>query len=211
MRKVRTVVARSEGQLHFVPIVELWALSGVLADTFPLDRDTARGPRWARRTAHWTRLVLVDRALTDRDRTAVLTLSDTPWVPAVLVAVVAAIVAPRLPRWLRVVGFGGVALWALRGGRASRFVAMRRELGDVAPGALLVGDFVALQPGAGMQWVADALDRIGHEFPFVALVPESGDARRDAARERLYVRRLGFRRAGRTAAGGQAVTVLVRD
>ncbi len=211
MRKVRSVVAHSGGALHFVPVSELWAVSAVLADTFPLDRASARGPRWARRTAHWTRLVLVDRAVTDRDRNAVLTLSDTPWVPAVLVAVVAAIVAPRLPRWLRVVGFGGVALWALRGGRASRFVAMRRELGEVAPGAVLVGDFVALQPGAGMRWVADALDHLGHEFPFVALIPASGDPRRDAARERLYVRGLGFRHAGRTAAGGQAVAVLVRD
>jgi hypothetical protein len=211
MRKVRAVVSESHGELEFVPIMQLWAVSGVLADTFPLDRAAIRQPRWARRTAHWTRLVLVDRAVTDRDHTAVLTLSDTPWVPAVLVAVLAAIVAPRLPRWLRVLGFGGVAVWALRGGRASRFVAMRRELGDVAPGAVLVGDFVGLQPGAGMRWVADALDRLGHQFPFVALVPESGDPRRDAARERLYVRRLGFRRAGRTAAGGQAVAVLVRD
>jgi hypothetical protein len=154
--------------------------------------------------------VLVDRALTDRDQTAVLTLSDTPWVPAVLVAVLAAVVAPRLPRWVRVALFGGAALWAFGGGRASRFVAMRRELGEVAPGGLLVGDFVALEPGAGMQWVADALDSVGHEFPFIALVPVSGDARRDAARERLYVRRLGFNRAGQTAAGGQAVTILVR-
>jgi hypothetical protein len=155
--------------------------------------------------------VLVDRALTDRDRTAVLTLSDTPWVPAVIVAVLAAVVAPRLPRWLRATLFAAVAVWALREGRASRFLAMRRELGDVAPGGILVGDFVALQPGAGMQWVAGALDSLGHEFPFVALLPVSGDPRRDAARERLYVRRLGFHRAAQTAAGGQAVTILVRD
>ena len=211
MRRARALVDRSEGKARFVPLGELWPVSGVLADTFPLDRDAARGPRWWRRTAHWTRLVLVDRAVTDREGTAVLTVSDTPLVPAVLVPLVAALVAPRLPRWLRIACFGGVAVWALRGNRASRYLAMRRELGDVAPGALLVADFVTLQPGAGMQWVADALDSVGHEFPFVALVPVSGDARRDAARERLYVRRLGFRHAGQTAAGGQAVTVLVRD
>lgn len=211
MRRIRTIVARSEGTVRFVPLDGLWAVSGVLADTFPVDRDTARGPRWARRTAHWTRLVLVDRALTDPDRTAVLTLSDTPWVPAALAAVLASFVAPRLPRWLRVAFFGGMAVWALREGRAARFLAMRRELGEMAPGGVLVGDFVALRPGAGMQWVADALDRVGHEFPFVALVPVSGDVRRDAARERLYVRRLGFHRVGQTAAGGQAVTILVRD
>jgi hypothetical protein len=62
-----------------------------------------------------------------------------------------------------------------------------------------------------MRWVADALDSLGHAFPFVALLPTSGDARRDEARERLYVRRLGFRRVSQTVAGGQTVTVLVRD
>ncbi len=210
MRRVKTIVNRSEGTLRFVPLAQLWTVSGVLADTFPLDRDLVRGPRWARRTSHWARLVLVDRALTDRDATAVLTLSDTPWVPAVLVALLAAVVAPRLPRWLRAILFGGAVAWAFGGGRASRYLAMRRRLGEVAPGGLLVADFVALEPGAGMQWVAAALDSLGHEFPFIALLPVSGDPRRDAARERLYVRQLGFHRAGQTAAGGQAVTILVR-
>jgi hypothetical protein len=210
MRKIRTVVTRSEGKLQFIPLREIWAVSGVLADTFPLDRDLVRAPRRARQLSNWTRLVLVDRALTDRDRTAVLTLSDTPWVPAVVVAVLAAAVAPRLPRWLRVGLFGGAVAWVLRGRRASRFVAMQRELQRVAPGGVLVGDFVALEPGAGMSWVADALDSIGDSIPFIALLPASGDARRDAARERLYVRRLGFRRVSETVAGGQSVTVLVR-
>jgi hypothetical protein len=87
---------------------------------------------------------------------------------------------------------------------------MRRELQRVAPGGVLVADFVSLQPGAGMTWVADALDSVGDAIPFVALLPASGDDRRDAARERLYVRRLGFRRVSETAAGGQSVTILVR-
>ena len=211
MRKIRTVVARSEGKLQFLPLGRLWEVSGVLADTFPLDRDLVRTPRWARQLSNWTRLVLVDRALTDSNRTAVLTMSDTPWVPAVVVAVLAAAVAPRLPRWLRVALFGGTVAWVVRGRRATRFVVMRRELQRVAPGGVLVADFVALEPGAGMRWVVDALDSIGHGIPFVALLPASGDARRDAARERLYVRRLGFRRVSETVAGGQTVTVLVRD
>ncbi len=186
----------------------------MLADTFPLDRDLVRSPRWARRASHWTRLVLVDRAVTEPDRTAMLTVSDTPWVPALVVAVLAAAVAPRLPRWLRVALFGAAAVWVVRGQRASRFVVMRRELQRVAPGSVLVADFVALEPGAGltgMGWVADALDAVGDDIPFVALVPASGTARRDAARERLYVRRLGFRRVSATSAGGQGVTILVRD
>jgi hypothetical protein len=211
MRTVRTIVERSDGRLEFIPLAELWAISGILADTFPLDRSLATAPRRARRLAHWTRLVLVDRALTNPERTAMLTLTDTPWVPAVLVAVVAAVIAPRLPRWLRLALFGGVAVWALRGGRAARYVSMRRELERVAPDALFVADFVALQPGAGMEWVADALDAVGPMRPYVALLPASGNDRRDAARERLSVRRLGFRVAGHVTARGQSLTVVVRD
>jgi hypothetical protein len=161
--------------------------------------------------SHWTRLVLVDRAVSDPDRSAILTLSDTPWVPAVVVAVVAAVVAPRLPRWLRAGLFGAVAVWVVRGKRASRFVEMRRELQRVAPNSVLIADFVALAPGAGMRWVADALDSIGRDIPLVALLPATGDAGRDAARERLYVRGLGFRRVSETSAGGQGMTILVRD
>lgn len=211
MRRARTLVDRAEGKLQFIPVGELWAVSAVLADTFPLDRDLVRSPRWARRASHWTRLVLVDRALSDPDRTVMLTLSDTPWVPAVVVAVLAAAVAPRLPRWLRVASFGALGVWIVGGKRASRFVEMRRELHRVAPNGVLVGDFVSLTPGGGTDWVADALDSVGDDIPFVALLPKSGDARRDAARERLYVRRLGFRRVSETSAGGQDVAVLVRD
>ena len=210
MSRVRDVVARSEGKLQFVPMRELWSVSAVLADTFPLDRDLAHGPRWARQASNWIRLVLVDRAVTDRDRTAVLTLSGTPWVPAVAAAIVAALIAPLLPRWVRVALFGGAVAWALRDGRASRFVTMRRELERVAPQGLIVADFVTLAPGAGMRWASDALDSLGRETPFVALLPASGDVRRDAARERLYVRGLGFERVAEAAPAGQPVTILVR-
>jgi hypothetical protein len=211
MRRVRTVVRCSNGGLQFIPVSGLWEVSGVLADTFPLDRSLARAPRILRRTAHWSRLVLVDRVVTNREGTAVVTMSDTPWVPAVAAAVVAAAVAPRLPPWSRRVLFGGAVVWALRDQRLRRFLEMRRELGRVAPDALLVGDFVAREPGAAMPWAGDVLDTIGALTPFVALLPSSGDARRDAARERLYTSRLGFRVAGRARATGQPVTILVRD
>jgi hypothetical protein len=211
VRKVRTVVERSQGGLQFIPIPELWEVSGLLADTFPLDRSMATAPRWSRRLSHWTRLVLVDRALTNREGTAIITLSDTPWVPAVAVAVVAAALAPYLPQWLRRVMFGAGVVWVVRGRRVRRFLTLRRDLARVAPDALLVGDFVARRPGDGMLWVSDALDTIGEVTPFVALLPASGDPRRDRARERLYTRHLGFRVAGSSAAGGQELSILVRD
>jgi hypothetical protein len=211
MRKVRTVVERSNGGLQFIPLGELWEVSGVLADTFPLDRSLATAPRWSRRASHWTRLVLVDRALTNREGSAVLTLSETPWVPAVIAGVTAALVAPRVPAWLRRLLFGAGVLWVVRGHRARRFFQIRRELTRVAPDAVLVGDFVARRPGTGMPWAAEVLDAVGAVTTFVALLPESGNQRRDAARERLYTRRLGFRHAGHAANGGQRVAILVRD
>jgi hypothetical protein len=211
VRRVQTVVERSNGGLRFVPISHLWEVSGVLADTFPLDRSLVRSPRALRRSAHWTRLLLVDRAVTNDAGSAVLTLSDTPWVPAAAAAVVAAVVAPELPRWMRRSLLGAAVVWAVRERRLRRFFDMRRELQRVAPGALLVGDFVAREPGAGMPWVGDVLERLGTLTSIVALVPFSGDDRRDAARVRLYTSRLGFRVAGEASATGQRVTILVRD
>lgn len=211
MRRVQTVVERSKGGLHFIPIPELWEVSGLLADTFPLDRSLARSPRTLRRTSHWIRLVLVDRAVTNDAGTAVLTMSDTPWVPAVGAAVVAAAVAPKFPAWSRRLLFGAAVVWAVRDQRLRRFLELRRELGRLAPDALLVGDFVAREPGAAMPWVSDVLDTIGALTPFVALLPASGDTRRDVARERLYTTRLGFRVAGQARSSGQQVTILVRD
>ena len=211
MRRVQTVVERSNGGLKFIPISDLWEVSGVLADTFPLDRSMARSPRILRRTAHWTRLVLVDRAVTNKAGTAVVTMSDTPWVPALVAAVVAAVIAPKLAPWLRGLLFGTAVVWAVRDQRLRRFLEMRRELERLAPDALLVGDFVAREPGAAMPWAGDVLATIGALTPFVALLPVSGDARRDAARQRLYTTRLGFRVAGRAGSTGQQFTILVRD
>jgi hypothetical protein len=211
MRRVQTVVERSNGLLQLIPVRELWEVSAVLADTFPLDRSLATAPRWSRRTAHWIRLALVDRAITNRDRTALFTLSDTPWVPAAIAGVTAALVAPRIPAWGRRLLFGAGLVWVVRGRRARRFLEMRRNLASVAPGALLVGDFVAREPGAAMPWAAEVLDAIGMVTAFVALLPDSGDPRRDSARVRLYTRRLGFRFAGTAIAGGRGMSILVRD
>jgi len=194
-----------------VPVPDLWEVSGVLADTFPLDRSLATAPRWSRRASHWTRLLLVDRAVTNREATAIVTLSNTPWVPAAVAAVVAAALAPRIPAWSRRTLFGVAVLWALEGRRARRFIALRRELARVAPDALLIGDFVARSSGDGMPWATEVFDAMGHLSALVALLPGSGDARRDRARERLYTGQLGFRVASRLAPGGQELSILVRD
>jgi hypothetical protein len=208
MRRVRAVVERSNGSLHFIPISELWDVSGILADALPLDRDP-RFPRPLRRAGHWSRLTLIDRAVTNREGTAVLTIRDTPWVAAVGAAVAAAVVAPRLPAWTRRTLFVLGVIWAVRGNRVRHYVELRRELRRVAPDAVIVSDFVGRRPGAGMSWAADVLDILGEQTPFVALLPGAADARRNRARERLYTKRLGFRVAARTRVAGEPLTILV--
>ena len=210
MRTVRTVVNRSGGQAHFIPVWRLWAVSGALVDTFPLDRARVRGPRVARRAATCARLLFVDRPVQNPEGTAMATLSDTPWIPAIAVALLAAFVVPRLPRWVRRGVFAALAVWIVTGRRGPRYVTLRRQLRAHARHGVLISDFLAREPGAGMRWVTQAAEAIGPGFQFVVLVPESGDARRDAARERLYVRQLGFRRVAEATAGGQKVAILVR-
>ena len=122
--------------------------------------------------------------------------------------------APRLPRWLRVALFGAAAVWVVRGQRGSRFLVMRRELQRVAPGSMLVADFVALEPGAGltgMRWVADALDAVGDDIPFVALVPASGTRAATRRANGSTCAGSGSDGSSETSAGGQGVTILVRD
>ena len=54
--------------------------------------------------------------------------------------------------------------------------------GTLARTSLRLSVVPGLSPLARYAWVADALDAVGTENPFVALLPASGDVRRDAAR-----------------------------
>ena len=72
MRRVRNAVECSNGGVRFIPFAGLSEVWGALADTVPLDRSLATAPRWSRRAAHWTRLALVDRAITNRDGNAMV-------------------------------------------------------------------------------------------------------------------------------------------
>src|SRR6266700_3708285 len=100
MNRVHVVVERTAGVARLIPVSGLWDAAGRLADALLLDRDSTY-PRPLRRTGHWFRLLLWDRALTNRDGTAVLVVSQTPWIVAGVAAVVAAFVSPKLPRAMR--------------------------------------------------------------------------------------------------------------
>ena len=134
-----------------------------------------------------------------------------PWLAAGAAAVAAAVVAPKVPIWLRWTALAGVVLTAVRRGRRLRDeFAVQRLLQEVAPGGILIEHLATLEPNAALDWVSqlfDRFDRDQHRATFVALLP---GARRDRARERIYTRRLGFEVAARTAHHGGELTVLVR-
>ena len=140
-----------------------------------------------------------------------MVVGQPPWLAAGVAAVTAAVVAPKVPRWLRRAAVAAVVLTAVkRWGRVRDELAVQRLLQDVAPGAILIEHLATRTPNAALEWVTDlfdTLDRVGHRATFVALLP---GARRDKVRERIYTRRWGFEVAARTPHHGSELTVLVR-
>jgi len=208
--RVREAVRAAEGTFLFVPRQELWATATLIADTFPLER-TARFPREARRVGHCARLVLFDRAITDQERAAVLSVSATnPWGPALVLVGVAGFLA-RAPRWIRWLSLGTAGAWLATNHRLTRTIALQRELLRVAPDALVVSGFVTREPGRASQWALEMLDALGSQATIATILPGAGDTRRYRARERLYTTRFGFRIATRTRIHDEDFTILVRD
>jgi hypothetical protein len=202
-------VRATGGIANYVRFPELWDTARLLADVLPLDRD-ATYPRPVRRAGHWLRLALWDRAIANADRTAVLVIGRTPWVLAGAAAVGAGVLAPRSGVWQRRWLVALAAGLLLQRRRIVDEVALRRTLRALAPDALLIEDLVARSPHAAVPWVRDvlgALDADGVGTTFVALLP---GAARDAVRQRVYTRRLGFEVAGQARSRGRTLTVLVR-
>ena len=97
MRSVRNAVECSNGSVRFIPFAGLSEVWGALADTVPLDRSLATAPRWSRRARPgpaWRSSTVRSRIET---ATPWFTVSETPWVPAL----VARTQSARLCRSLR--------------------------------------------------------------------------------------------------------------
>jgi hypothetical protein len=208
MNRVRALANSTHGDARFVPFTHLWGTAALLADTLPLERPSDY-PRPLRQVGHCIRLTLWDRALTNRDGTAVLTVSRTRWVVAGGAAIAAAIISPKLPRWPRRMLIATAATFAVRKRRLRHYIAFQRQLHRVAPGGLIIGVLVAREPGSAVTWIRDvfaALDATDNQTTFIAILP---GARRDRARERLYTMVFNFQVAARNAGDGQ-LTILVR-
>jgi hypothetical protein len=181
----------------------------LIADTFPLERP-ARFPRQVRRVGHYLRLLLFDRAITDRERLGVLTVSATnPWGPALALAAVTGFLV-RAPRWARWATVGGIAGWLANDDEFAHRRALQRELRRITPDAFLVSDFVTREPGRASQWAVEMFDALGSQAAVAAILPGAGDTRRYRARERLYGR-LGLRVASRVRIDNTDFTILLHD
>jgi hypothetical protein len=209
MNRVRTAVQLSGGAARFVPVWQLWETAGVLADALPLDRDSPY-PRSLRRAGHYARLLTSDRALTNREGSAVLVIRQTPWPLAIGAAAFAAMVSPRLsPVMRRALVVGGV-VFAIRRRRLADYVRFQRQTRRLAPHSLVIDALVARSAGSAVPWINEVLRNIdarGGDIAFIATLPGS---RRDRARERIYTRQFGFDVATRGGTGDHDVTILVR-
>jgi hypothetical protein len=207
--RVERAVQATDGAACFVPAQELWGIATLIADTFPLERS-ARFPRNVRRVGHYARLLLFDRAITDQERVAVLTVCATnPWGPALVLGGAVAFLA-YAPRWARWASLGAIVAWVANDDQFAQRRALQREVRRVVSDALLVSDFVTLEPGRASQWAVEMFDALGSQAAVAAILPGSGATRRYRARERLYAR-IGLRVAARVRVDDADFTILVHD
>ena len=132
------------------------------------------------------------RAITNRDRTAVVGVGGTRPMVVAAVALGSAWLAPKLPRWAVVAAVAGAAGAAINKGRLQRQVWITQTLRREAPDAILLGEFAARQPGAGVAFAEEVLDAIGARATLALTVQGGAYDRHTRSLERLYERRLGF-------------------
>ena len=207
MNRFRSMANSTHGIARFVAPTDLWETAGLLADTLPLEHPPVY-PRPLRQIGHWLRLILWDRAVTNRDATAVLVISRTPWVVAGGAAIAAATLSPKLPPWPRRILIATAVVFAVRKQRLRRYIRLQRRLRRVAPGGVMIRLLIAREAGRAVEWITEllaALDASEHDTIFVATLP---GARRDRARERLYTEMFDLRVVERNAGDGS--TILVR-
>jgi hypothetical protein len=160
--------------------------------------------------ANWFRLTFLNRAIINRDRTAVIGVGGTRLSAIVAISLLGAWVAPRLPKSILVATTGAVAAAALRRGRLRRLIWLTTTLRRDAPDAILVGEFASREPGAGVAFAAEVLDAIGTQVTLALTVQGARDDRRARSLVRLYERRLQFEVVARHSVGPDDLVLMLR-
>jgi hypothetical protein len=207
--RIEDLVAGTDGVAELVGPGTAWQAAGVVTQRFSAD-DTPRRARLALQTLNWFRLRFLTRAITNRDRTAVIGVGGTRPVPLVVVALVGAWLAPRLPKLVVVTAVGLASVTALGRGRLARLAWITWALHRDAPGAVLIGEFAAREAGAGVAFAAEVLDAIGSQVTLALTVQGPAGDRRARSLVRLYERRLRFAVIARRQVGDARVVLMVR-
>ena len=207
MGRIETLTAQTGGAAEMVTPASAWAAAAIVTERF--GAGAARG-RPAAQIVNWVRLGFVSRAITNRDRTAVVGVGGPR--PAVVAAVAlgAGWLAPRLPRWVLLAAVAGVVGFGFRKGRLQRLAWITQTLRREAPDAILLGEFAARRPGAGVAFAEDVLDAIGAQATLALTVQGGAYDRHTRSLERLYERRLGFEVLDRHVIAGDDVVLMVR-
>lgn len=208
MGRVDDLVEATGGIAELVGPRTAWRAAAIVSDRFP-GRDDVGGAD-ARRAVNWFRLRFLNRAIINRDRTAVIGVGGTRLGAIAAISLLGAWAAPRLPRPVLVVTTGLVAAAALRRGRLRRLVWLTTTLRRASPDAILVGEFASREPGAGVAFATEVIDTIGTRVTLALTVQGARDDRRSRSLVRLYERRLQFETVARHSVGPDDVVLMVR-
>ena len=200
MGRVEELVARTNGAAELVSPLSAWRAAATVTARFPVRS----------RLFNWFRLAFVTRAITNRDRTAVIGVGGTRASALVAVGFASAWLAPKLPRWLVASVVALVLAASVRQSRLQRLLWISRTLRREAPGSVLIGEFASEEPGAGVAFARELIEAIGAHATLALTVQGERDERRARSLVRLYERRLGFEVLARRRVGDADVILMLR-
>jgi hypothetical protein len=207
--RIEDLVAQTGGAAELIGPRTAWEAAAVVTQRFSTDGAATRSQPLLH-VVNWLRLRFLTRAITNRDRTAVIGVGGARPGPLVVAALLGAWLAPRLPKPALVAAVGLAAATALGRGRLARLVWITWVLHRDAPGAVLIGEFAAREPGAGIGFATEVLDTIGSQVTLALTVQGPPDDRKARSLIRLYERRLRFAVVARHQIGDACVVLMVR-
>ncbi len=208
MGRIEELVARTGGIAELVGPRTAWSASAVVTSRFEAGGRSGSSQSLPQ-AVNWLRLRFLTRAITNRDRTAVIGVGGPRLGPLLVAALLSVWLAPRLPRVVLTAAVGAAVAAALGDARLFRLLWTSRVVRRDAPGAVLLGEFAASEPGAGYAFATEVLDSIGSEVKLALTVQGPPGSRKVRALQRLY-ERLGFEVVACHSGRATAVVVMVR-
>jgi hypothetical protein len=207
--RIDELVALTDGAVELVRPRDAWDAAEIVTDRFAPDGSPGSSIALPR-LVNWFRLAFVTRTITNRDRTAIIGVGGTRPAAIVAVSVLAGWLAPKLPKSVLFGVVGIVALVSARRHRLRRLMWISRTLRRADCDALLVGEFAAREPGAGVVFARDAINAIGAHVSLALTVQGEREDRRTRSLIRMYERQLGFEVFARETVGTEDWVLMIR-